>query len=100
MDFENKDLGVSFTIPEPVTVRAQLAYDEHKNGLGYSKDAMMFDRLWNAARAIVKDWKCEAVKLDTDIDKVTDPKVTAVIEWVSLAVFTFMLGVSSVSKNS
>lgn len=101
MDFENKDLGVSFSIPEPVTVRAQMAYDSARDESGFlGKDVPLYERLWEAGKAVIQKWECPCLKLDTSLDDVTDPRAAKVIEWAGLAVFTFMLSLANVPKNS
>ena len=97
MEYKNESLGVSFSVPDTVTVRQQLAY--------YSEAAMafgedLFPRLWAGARTLIRDWQCEAVPLNVDIDADTNPKAGPVMIWASLRVKEHVDKLGNVEKNS
>ena len=50
---KNERLGVSFQLPDRVTVRQQLAY---YSGAGLAVGDELFERYWQGAKAIITDW--------------------------------------------
>ena len=95
---KNERLGVSFQLPDRVTVRQQLAY---YSGAGLAVGDELFERYWQGAKAIITDWKCEALPdIHADLGSLTDPKATDVILWAGMEVKRHMESLDSVPKNS
>lgn len=97
MEYKNEDLGVSFRVPDRVTVRQQMTY--------YSQAATggsdFFLRYWYGARAIVENWQYEKMPdIMTDLDTLTDPAVSNVLIWASMRVKEYIEGLEDVPKNS
>ncbi len=100
MKFENKELEASFTLPDAITVRQQMKYASARDEPSLKGDDIsLYERLWPAAQIVIQEWQCKDVPLDVNIDAVTDKRVTEVIRWVSLAVFTYMVNLGQVPKN-
>lgn len=93
---KNESLGASFQIPDRVTVRMQLAYFSEA---ALARGEELFVRLWEAAKAIIAEWKCEGIPLDVDLDEATDPRATEVILWASTEVKAHMDSLERVPKN-
>jgi hypothetical protein len=97
-DKVNEKLGVSFQLPDRVSVRQQLAYI---SSAGLATGNELFEKLWYGARAVVTGWKCEALPdINTDLDSITDPKATEIILWTGLEVKQYMDRLDTVPKNS
>jgi len=97
LEYKSDDFGVSFSVPDKVTVRQQLAY--------YSEAARaanedLFMRLWLGARQVLDDWKCEAMPdRFADLDSVTDPRAAGAITWAAMQVKSHMDKLEQVPKN-
>jgi hypothetical protein len=97
MEYKNEQLGASFTVPDKITVRQQLAY--------YSEAALAFGdeffiRLWKGATALIQDWQCADVPLTTDIETDTNPKAASVMIWAGMRVKEHIDRLETVPKNS
>lgn len=95
MEIKNETLKVSFVFPDKLTIRQRLQYDSYAYGIG-----PRIENLWQAARAVIQDWKCDEVPLDVDLDKQDDIHAVDVIEWVGRAVFSQMFERNELPKNS
>ena len=99
MEYKNDKLGVSFTVPDTITVREQMAY--HSRTVSYDgTNDDLFARSWEAARPLVQDWKCEGVPLDVNIDTETNPRVVPVLMWAGMRVREHINGLEQIAKNS
>lgn len=98
MEKKNEALGVSFTLPDRVTVRMQLNYSSLAV-TAYGQE--LFERFWNAARTVVQDWKCELVPdIDKlDLDAVDDPKIAEIVRWTGWEVKQYMDALENIPKN-
>ena len=95
MDFSREGKHpVSFSVPDVVTVRQQMAYFS----AGASKPAL--ERLWLGARELITDWRCEIMPdIKTDLDSIHDPNITAVLSWAGVAVKNHIDSLENVPKN-
>lgn len=92
---ENASLGVSFQLPDKITVRKQLAY---MSGVGQgNKETVLFERMWQGALELIENWQCAALPdpKTLDLDSVTDTTVTQIIIWVSGEVSRAMQGLEA-----
>jgi hypothetical protein len=96
MEYKNENLGVSFSLPETVTVRQQLAYYSEA-ALAFGDD--LFPRLWAGAKTLIQNWQCEDVPLDTDLDASSNPKAAPVMIWAGMRVRDFIDGLEKVEKK-
>jgi hypothetical protein len=96
-EYANADLGVSFSVPDALTVRDQLKF----YSAGQGSDAPWMEQMWESARTVIKDWKCEVLPdLKADLDKVTDVRVTRIVAWVGATVARHMTGLEVPDPNS
>lgn len=96
MEYKNEDLGVSFTLPDKLTVRKQMEYFSSA-GLAHGKQ--LFERYWQGATAIIENWQCDVMKLDVNLDEATDPKVAQIIIWSGLRVREYIDSLNDLPKN-
>jgi hypothetical protein len=96
MEYKNEELKARFVVPDKITVRTQLAYYSEIS-LGTSSTHV--EKLWNGARLLIQDWECPAFPLDTDLDKVDDPKIAEVIMWAALEVKKHVNNLETIPKN-
>ena len=97
MEYKNEQFGLSFSVPDKVTVRQQLAfYSEAARASGDE----LFERMWLGARTVIQDWKCTAMPdLNANIDELTDPDAAGAIVWASMRVKEHMDGLENIPKN-
>jgi hypothetical protein len=96
MRFERDDKKCSFEIPDRPTVKQQLIYMGKASGVndGYPL------RFWNAAKDLIKDWKCDIFQdYNTDLDTIDNPNITDILVWAGLQVWTHMVGLEELPKN-
>ncbi len=99
MRYESVDLGVSFELPDTLTVREQLMF---RSRIAERAREPYFTRYWYAAQAIIQEWECEAIPdlmafdLDTDDG---DGALSNLIMWVANTVTGHMAGVDVPPKN-
>lgn len=81
-EYRNDKLGARFEVADTLSVRKQLAYDA---ACQFSEQSLGFERAWHAAVPLLDHWQCDALPepKTLDLDTVTDPLVTAVIEWAA-----------------
>lgn len=95
--FRNDEANASFQVRERPTVRQQLAYIGKVTS---TPDGMLFLRWWNGALDLIEKWECDIFPdHKTDLDKVTNPKVTSLLIWAGLQVQNLMGGLDEIEKN-
>lgn len=106
MEYKNDSLGVSFTVPDTVTVRKQLQY---KRGINkafvqeVSSDGDDFYPLFfDGAKAVIENWQCELIPNinELNMDTATSPKVADIVFWTCNIVAGHMNNLEAVPKNS
>jgi len=97
MELKNESLEVRLVVPDRPTVREILRYDSQVD-FGYGRQ--MYERLWEAAKTIISEYKCPHVALDIDIESAATDQVAKVIHWVALAVFSYRQQLDELEKNS
>jgi hypothetical protein len=95
---KNEKLETSFTLPDVITVRMQMAYFSH---IARSSGDELFLRLWKGATALLRDWQSAIVPDPEkfDVDRETDPRATELIIWAGLRVQERMNGLEQLPKN-
>ena len=97
MEYKNEEYKTSFTVPDRVTVRAQMAYYSESARAGGDE---LFMRLWFGARTLIQNWQSELLPdLHTDLETVTDPTVTAVLMWAAMRVQEHINKLETLPKN-
>jgi hypothetical protein len=98
-EYENAELGVSFSLPVSLTVREQLAFRE-RVFVTASED--LYSRYWAGAVPLLKDWECEDIPdpAAVDLDVETRVQITDIVNWVSNTVALHMTELEDVPKNS
>lgn len=105
----NKSLGVSFILPERISVRQQLRYrqaiafnfDVGPDGEIRLNNNDMYERYWKAMPIVVEDWQCEIIPdmAKLDLDEADDPRIADIVFWAANEVVGHMSGLRSISKN-
>lgn len=98
MEYENKKLGVKFTIPDVLTVRQQLRF---RSSIFLADDRDKYERFWNGAVELIDNWECELIpNLKTlDLDKETNMQITQIVQFVGNTVAGHMTTIGAVPKN-
>lgn len=93
---ENASLGVSFQLPDKITVSKRLAY------LNKMVGESMFEKLWNAGLTLITDWKCAAYPdpKAIDLDESEDMVLSDIVIWTSGRVAEKMSELVHVPKAS
>jgi len=97
MKYEEPELGVSFTIPDKLTVGVQLEYHSIRD---FYEPEEKWLKTWEASKVIVEDWKCGLLP---DMEKLninqTDPRITKIVRWTAGEAAAHMAGLESVPKG-
>jgi hypothetical protein len=106
---ENKSLGVSFVLPERISVRRQLQYrqaiafsfDVGEDGQLRTGNNDLYERYWRGAQYVIEDWQCELIPdvANLDFDKADNPRIADIVFWVSNQVAGHMEDIKAISKN-
>ena len=96
--FTNERIGVSFELPERLSVRAQLHF---RIAVAAADDTNWLIRYWQAALPLLSNWQCEALPdpAALDIDTADDPALTNIVQWTANTVAGFMLQLETPAKN-
>ncbi|MGI6730465.1 MAG: hypothetical protein ACOX5F_01000 [Anaerovoracaceae bacterium] len=100
MKQEIKELGVSYSLPEKVTVQQSLQYwGVFSTAIHNSQ--MMFLELWAVIvkLGLISDWDCAFFALDTPLEQVDDPRVAVLVMEVCNSVYRHMEGLKVLEKN-
>lgn len=96
--FENEELGVSFSLPEKITVRQHMTI-KSRMVLMYNIDDYYLI-VWNAISKFIEDWDCELIpekeKLDTESE---DLKISEILFWACTKANAWLTDLESVEKN-
>lgn len=97
--FENEEFGVSFSLPEKITVRQQLVIRERVWGSNNADPASI--RFWFSMLPMVEDWDCDDYPdpADIDIDALDDTRATDIILWASARMADYFMDRGFVPKN-
>ena len=97
-EYKNDDLGVSFEIPDKITVRKQLAF--YSAASAFSGE-MQYGRYWAAAMAVIENWKSELIPdpAKLDMDDESNPSIATAIIWVSNTAIAHLNRLEAVPKN-
>ena len=76
--FKDKELKVSFELPDVITCRDQLRFSSANIGM---RDDEIFIRMWEGAKTLIEKWKCPYFDYKDSYDNVSDPRITRAIIW-------------------
>ena len=98
-EYKNEPLGVSFELPDRVTVRQQLAY---RGAVALASQDNTFAIHWKAAQPLLEKWTCERVPdpAAVDLDEETDAVVADIVTWTANMAAGHMLALRATPKNS
>lgn len=113
-EYKNEALGVSFTIPDAISIRKQLQYRRAmvsaytSEALARGNDELLtreddfYPLFFTGAKVVIEDWKCEHLPVlnGLNFDDVTNPHVADVVFWVCNTVSGHMNRLEEVPKNS
>ena len=97
--YENEALGVSFSLPETVTLRQQLMF---RSRLLDVEDDSAHLRWWIAALPLIEDWQCEAIPdlSSIDLDEPGDWRTGDIIQYVANASAGHFMEMADVPKKT
>lgn len=99
-EYENKELGVKFTLPDTLTVEQQLKF---RGALAMSGRAgqMLFIRMWEAAQDMLVNWQCKVIPNPAkfDIKKETSVEAVEIIQWVANTASDHVATIGAIPKN-
>lgn len=99
MRYESEDLGVSFELPDMLTVREQLLF---RSRIAERARESYFARYWYAAQTVIREWQCDTIPdpaaFDMD-DPDEDGMLANVVMWVANTVTGHMAGIDIPPKN-
>lgn len=96
--FTHPNPPATFSVPDQITVRQQLAYFSEAAG---ARGKEWIERLWAGALTLIQDWKSEALPDPrVDLDATTDPAHTSLIIWAAFRVKAHVDALETVPKAS
>lgn len=99
MKYENEKMGCSFELPDKLTVRQQLAFWQRFADAG--EDESTAARNWLAGKALIIDWKCEALPdIEASLDEMTSPRQASVVAWAGRTITAHVVGLDELAPNS
>ena len=92
--------GVSFELPEKVTVQQSLQY-WGVFATAIHNSQTMFLALWAVivSLGLIKNWSCDFFELETPLDQVDDPRVASLVMEVCNIVYSHMESLKVLEKN-
>jgi hypothetical protein len=98
-EYENKELGVKFSLPESLTVREQLGFRER---VFVSSEEDIYSRYWDGVVPLLKGWQCKLAPdpAEIDLDTETRKVVADIVHWSSNMAALHMNDLDEVPKNS
>lgn len=86
--FKNKELKVSFELPDVINCRDQLRFSGANIGM---RDDEVFIRIWEGAKSLIEKWNCSYFDYKEDsLDEAIDPRITRLVIWVGSQVSRHM----------
>ena len=101
MKFENEDLKTTFEVQDKPTYREVLDYESRVELQG--RGMADYVRLWSGVCSeLVTSWESPHIdKPSTDLlDKPLEAQAHAVIKWAGLALFSYVMEIRALPKNS
>ena len=98
--YKNKDLKLSFDVPDSVTVNQQLRFRRAIANGTRSDDTYAI--YWRGSLHLIENWQCEHVEdpHTLDLDTETRSIVTDIVFWTCNQVADHMLSLDKMPKNS
>lgn len=107
-EYKDEQLGVSFTVPDAISVRKQLQY-RRAIGNAFSSGVLapagednFYPLFLVGAKVVIEGWQCEHLPVlnGLNFDEVTNPRVADVVFWTCNTVAGHMNRLEEVPKNS
>lgn len=94
-EHRNDNLGVSFKLPEPITVRMHLRYVS-----ATSQGQSVFESLWAGALELIQDWQCAALPdlKAFSLDQASAPDVVRIVAWTGAEVSRVVARLTDIPK--
>lgn len=91
-------IEATFTLPDTLTVRQQLRFTERVSMRRIDGYLVGY---WEAGVPLITNWQCEIIADPTavDLDKETDPRVTAIVINAANKISEWYAGLGDVEKN-
>lgn len=99
MVYESEELGIKFSLPDELTVREQLKYNER---VLLAEDKDLYSRFWWGILPLLQEWECALIPEpgEIDLDTETDPRIARIVTFVGNAAAGHMTNLEDVPKNS
>lgn len=96
--YTNDKLGLSFAVPDSVTVKKQLQF---KSAISASEKVDVYEQFWKGAIVVMQDWQCALLPdpAALDLEKETNPRVADIVVWAGNQVAAHMFSLEDVPKN-
>ena len=94
--FKNKELKVSFELPDVINCRDQLRFFDATIG---TRENELFIRMWEGAKALIEKWDCSYFDYKDSLDEETDPRITRLVIWIGSEVSRHMNDLEKTEKK-
>ena len=84
--YTHDEYGLTYSLPDKPSVLDVLAYDSRRIEL-HGSPALLI--LWECAKEMIRDWKCDLFKLDVDLAKVDNLLIADAVKIVAFEVADF-----------
>lgn len=97
-EYKSEVLGVSFSVPDEVSVAKQLNFRSQLFGIGQER---RLEQFWIAAMPLIEDWQCEKLPDPEalDLEMATDPDLADICHYVGSVVAGHLAALGAVPKN-
>lgn len=80
-EHKHKESGASFSTPDKWTVKHVLSY---ASILELELNQPFYLRMWEAAKTVIRDWQCDFLQLNDNLEEVEDMRAVNVVEWAGV----------------
>lgn len=97
MEFKRTEPDCSFTVPDKITIRQQMAFFSEMPG---TLNRLYFERLWESSKTLIENWNCPIFPdMDASLDDFNDPQITNVLIWAGAKVREHINSLTAIPKN-
>jgi hypothetical protein len=98
MNYENEALGVSFSLPDELTIRQQL---ELRTRVFQDESDDAYSRWWAGILPLIEDWQCEDIPdpAALDLDAPGTWQEGHIVQWVSNMAAGYVTDLGTVPKE-
>ena len=99
MRYESEALGVSFELPDTLTVREQLLF---RSRIAERPREEHFTRYWYAAQSLIQEWQCDDIPDPAELDMDApdgDGRLSNIVMWVANTAAGHLAGIDIPPKN-